>query len=245
MEGHWAAARDHNDPSDPSAAPPASEVREWHEDQSQNAQAVWITSAQPWPPGLGFYAAGGHGRQHRLWAESQALSSRNPRLRRPEPPCTRRGSALSWRAGNFRISCQFLKLLCQSTCPSFCIPGHPSLALLQSPCLLEGPAGHFRYSPAPWANPALSLCGAARGFVGGAAVHRAASFLHHPRGPLDSQVSCTASLCTCSSRGFSIQGASGSSIICLRGCLWWLLVSESKLVHHLDPRRLMGAPSPQ
>lgn len=30
---------------------------------------------------------------------------------------------------------------------------------------------------------------------------------------------------------------------CLKGCLWWLLVSESRLVHHLDLRRLMDAPA--
>lgn len=94
--------------------------------------------------------------------------------------------------------------------------------------------------------PGLTLVSARAGLhwvlLGGAAVYRASSFLHHPRGPLDSQVSCTAWPGTCSSQVFPTQ-VSGSPIICLEGCLWWLLVSESRLVHHLDLRRLKDAPA--
>lgn len=87
QEPHWEAAWDHNDPS---AAPPANAAREWQEDKSTMPRP----SGSPQPsPGLRprVLRCGMTCQAAPFWAESQALSSRNPRLRRPESPCTRRG----------------------------------------------------------------------------------------------------------------------------------------------------------
>lgn len=94
MKGHWEAARDHNDPS---AAPPAGEVRERHEDKSQNAKASESPQPSPGPQASG----------STLWkdmAESPALSSRQPQAEEAGTSTHQARSALFWREGNFLIS---------------------------------------------------------------------------------------------------------------------------------------------
>lgn len=162
-------------------------------------EATAVTSAKPWPS----QASGPN-----LWKDLPVstipgLSPRGCSSRKPEAQegqnlrAPGEGLLLFW----ILISCQFLKLRCQSTCPSFCIP-QASLPGISTSLLSSGGVC-CQYSPAPWAHPALGCAGLHWGFLERDPCPQRSFLPTSPTGSSRRPAVCTARLCIGSSRVLS------------------------------------------